>query len=118
MRFYNAIEKMKEKYSKGFIGDLEVVTLESIMNGPFSHGAIPKPVPKWWFDQKKSGGGVLLDLGYHLIDLYNFFEGDCRVIFSNFDYKYDLSIEDGAILVLQSNNSSAKGTCRRFRIYS
>lgn len=110
MRFYNAVEEMKEKYSKGFIGDLEVVTLETIMNGPFSHGATPKPVPKWWFDEKKSGGGVLLDLGYHLIDLYNFIGGgDCEVIFSNLDYKYDLPIEDGAILVLQSNNSSAKG---------
>ena len=109
MRFYEAIEKMKEDESKGRIGDLEVVTIEAVMNGPFAHGAVPKPVPEWWFDPKKVGGGVLLDMGYHLIDLFRFFNGDSKIIFSSLDYKYNLPIEDGAIIILQSLNSSTKG---------
>jgi len=109
MRFYTAIEKMKEKQLAGHLGDLEVVTMEAVMNGPFSHGAVPKPVSEWWFDPKKAGGGVLLDLGYHLIDLFRFFEGDSRVIFSTLDHKFNLPIEDGAILILRSLNSSTKG---------
>ena len=109
MRFYEAIEKMKEEESKGRIGDLEVVTIEAVMNGPLTHGAVPKPVLEWWFDPKKAGGGVLLDLGYHLIDLFHFFVGDSKLIFSSLDYKYNLPIEDGAILILRSLNSSAKG---------
>ena len=109
MRFYEAIEKMKEKESTGCIGDLEVVTLEEIMNGPFTHGAVPKPVSEWWFDPKKAGGGVLLDLGYHLIDLFRFFVGDSKLIFSSLDNKFNLPVEDGAILILRSLNSSAKG---------
>jgi predicted dehydrogenase len=109
MRFYEAIEKMKEKESKGRIGDLEVVTLEAIMNGPFTHPAVPKRVPEWWFDPDKAGGGVLLDIGYHLIDLYRLFVGDSKVIFSNLDYKFNLPIEDGAIVILRSSNSTTKG---------
>jgi len=37
------------------------------------------------------------------------FVGDSEVIFSSLDYKFNLPIEDGAILVLRSLNSSTKG---------
>lgn len=110
MRFIDAIEEMKQIKDKGRIGDLEVVTLEELLNGPFAHGLIPKPVPEWWFDPKRSGGGVLLDLGYHLIDLFRFFvEGDCRTEFCWLDRKFNLPVEDGAILILRSCDSSIKG---------
>jgi len=109
MRFLDAVERMKDKAEKGHIGTLEVVTLEQVMNGPFTHPVVPAPVSDWWFDQKKAGGGALLDLGYHMIDLFRYFVGDCRVIFSCLDHKLNLPVEDGAIVILQSSNSSAKG---------
>ena len=110
MRFIDAIEKMKDIADKGRIGDLEVVTIEQILNGPFAHGAVPTPVPEWWFDPKKSGGGVLLDLGYHLIDLLRFFVGEeGKILFSCFDHKFNLPFEDGAIVILHSASSSVKG---------
>ncbi len=110
MRFVDAIEKMKGIADEGRIGDLEVVTIEQILNGPFAHGAVPRPVPEWWFDPKKSGGGVLLDLGYHLIDLFRFFVGkEGKILFSCFDHKFNLPFEDGAIVILCSSDSSVKG---------
>lgn len=110
MRFIDAVEKMKDIADNGRIGDLEVVTTEQILNGPLAHGAVPTPVPEWWFDPKKSGGGVLLDLGYHLIDLFRFFVGeDSRLLFSCFDHKFNLAFEDGAIVILCSSSSSVKG---------
>lgn len=110
MRFIDAAEKMKAALDEGRIGDLEVVTLEQILNGPFAHGAVPTPVPEWWFDPRKAGGGVLLDLGYHMIDLFRFFvEEDAGVLFSIFDHKFNLPIEDGAIVLLRSFYSNARG---------
>lgn len=109
MRFFDVIEKMKNMVDKGFIGSLEVVTLEEVINGPFAHGAVPKPIPEWWFDPKKAGGGVLLDLGYHLIDLFRFFVGDCQPLFSSLDHNFNLPVEDSAIVILRSSNSSTKG---------
>jgi len=109
MRFVEAIEKMKNGLDEGRIGSLEIITGESLQNGPLSHGRVPKPVSEWWFDPAKSGGGALLDLGSHLIDLFHFFAGDSKVLFSYLDHKYNLPVEDGATLVLQSRRSSVRG---------
>jgi predicted dehydrogenase len=109
VRFVDAIERMKENLDKGIIGSLEVATIEEVINGPFSHPRVPVPVSDWWFDPKKSGGGVLLDIGYHMIDLFRFFERDSKVVFSYLGYKFNLPVEDSAIVILRSSNSSAKG---------
>jgi len=107
MRYYDAIEKMKKITDAGRVGKLEFFTAESIMNGPLSHGVVPSPVPDWWFDPDRVGGGVLLDLGYHLIDLHRYFMGESKLIFQNFDHKYNLKVEDTATLILSSKNGKA-----------
>lgn len=110
MRFMDAIEKMKRVLEEGRIGDLEVVTLEQILSGPFAHGATPRPVPEWWFEPEMAGGGVLLDLGYHLIDLFRFFvREEAKVFFSHFTYEFNLPMEDGAIVILNSYRSNVRG---------
>jgi predicted dehydrogenase len=108
MRFMDAVERMKEDLDKGYIGNLEVGTMERVANGPFADSTEPTPVSDWWFDPSKSGGGALLDIGYHMIDLFRFFAGDSEVLFSSLDYKLNLPVEDGAVVVLRSA-SSAKG---------
>lgn len=109
MRFLDAISKMKNALDKGYLGNVEVITIEEVYNGPFTHPLVPKPVPEWWFDPKKAGGGVLIDLGYHLIDLFRFFGGDSKILFSYLSYQLNLPVEDGAIIVLRSLHSDAKG---------
>ena len=80
-----------------------------MINGPFSHPAVPKPVPEWWFDPQKTGGGVVHDLGYHLFDFFRYFIGEADVIYSYLDHKLNFEMEDGAIVILKSINSEAKG---------
>jgi UDP-N-acetylglucosamine 3-dehydrogenase len=109
LRFTEALEIMKERLDKGYLGNLEVITLEEIINGPFAHPRNPAPVSDWWFDPKMSGGGALLDIGYHMLDLYRFFAGDGKVVFASLDHKFNLPVEDGAIVVLQSSKYSTKG---------
>jgi UDP-N-acetylglucosamine 3-dehydrogenase len=109
MRFIPAIEKMKHVADSGRIGGLELVTLESIQNGPLSHGLVPSPVPEWWFDPSRSGGGALIDLGYHLIDLFRYFAGESRVKFAFVENIYGLPVEDKATLVLETNDKQTSG---------
>jgi len=109
MRFVDAIESMKKKLEGGLIGDLQVATIEEIVNGPFAHPRNPAPVSDWWFDTSKSGGGALLDIGYHMIDLYRYFGGESEVDYTHLDYRFDLPVEDGATLLVHSSDSSARG---------
>jgi predicted dehydrogenase len=108
MRFVDAVEKMKANLDKGYIGNLEVATIEEVMNGPFADSTEPTPVSDWWFDASKSGGGALIDIGYHMIDLFRFFAGDSEVEFCSLDYKLSLPVEDSAVVILRSG-SSARG---------
>lgn len=108
-RFYEVTKTMRHQLDKGFIGDLEVVTAEEVINGPFAHPYVPAPVSEWWFDPKKAGGGVLLDVGYHMIDLFRFFAGDARVLYSYVGHRLNLQVEDSAIVMLQSTSTGAKG---------
>lgn len=57
LRFYTPIEKIKQAIDEGRLGRTEVVTIEEVTNGPFTHPAVPKPVAEWWFDADKVGGG-------------------------------------------------------------
>lgn len=109
LRFYNPIEEIKQIINEGHIGTIEAVTLEEVTNGPFSHPAVPTPVAEWWFDEQKVGGGALLDIGCHMIDLWQFLVGDSDLLFSKLDYNYHLPVEDGAILILRSSKSQANG---------
>jgi len=108
VRFMEVVEKMKQNMEKGIVGDVEVATIEEVINGPFAHPRVPAPVADWWFDPKKSGGGALLDVGYHMIDLFRFFCGESEVMYSHLIHRYNLPIEDGAIVILRSA-SSTKG---------
>ena len=110
LRFVPAVEKIKADLQKGIIGNLEVATIEEILNGPFSHPRVPAPVADWWFDPQKSGGGALIDIGYHMIDLFRFFtEEDAKVEFADLSYKYNLPVEEGATVILSTNKSSIRG---------
>ncbi len=110
LRFDSGMRRLKEKVDTGFIGSLEVVTCEEVINGPFSHPRNPAPVADWWFDPQKAGGGVLLDIGCHLIDAFRFIVGEeCFVEFSSLGHKFNLPIEDSAIVVLRSSMSSVRG---------
>jgi len=108
-RFYEFSEKMKRELDNGSLGNLEVVTAEEVINGPFAHPYVPSPVSEWWFDPKKAGGGVLLDIGYHMIDLFRFFAGDAKVLYSFLGHRFGLPIEDTAIVLLQSHSTKVKG---------
>lgn len=110
MRFVPAVEKVKADLKKGKIGNLEVATIEEIANGPFSHPRHPTPVADWWFDPQKSGGGALIDIGYHMIDLFRFLtEEEATVKFADLSFKYNLPVEEGATVMLSSFKSGVRG---------
>ena len=59
----------------------------------------------WRNDLKISGGGILLDQGIHMLDLFNLFLGGFTTVksfLSNNQWKFD--VEDNAVVILMNEN--------------
>ena len=107
-RYFDSVQKLKRTLDEGRIGDIVIATSDLILNGPFSHSLIPRLVPEWWLSKREAGGGALLDLGYHLIDILNWMFGDLRTEYSSLGYRFQLPVEDSTMLVLRSGKSGTK----------
>ena len=48
------------------------------------------PVPDWWFNTVYTGGGVLVDLGSHIINLLRWFFGEIVEIKGQFGHRFSM----------------------------
>jgi len=68
MRFHPAHQLIKQRIDSGDLGTLRFVHLERTTFIDFLSAAMPEH-RKWFIRPEDSGGGALMDLGSHLIDL-------------------------------------------------
>jgi len=81
---FSQLARLKEEISSGRLGDITSALATHISYGPFYHRAtssakgtsVPIPVPSWRFQVDLMGGGALIDLGSHMINLLRWFFGD------------------------------------------
>jgi len=102
MRFFSPVRDLKQKIQNGILGDVQIAYGTNIGSGPFFQRAelsIPRPVPTWWFQKEVSGGGALMDLGCHLVNLFRWYFGEVSCIKSYLGYRYNLEIEDHATCI-------------------
>jgi len=108
-RYFDHVQKLKAELERGSLGEIEIANIEHYTNGPFAHPLEPRPIPDWKLDIKLAGGGVLLDDGPHLIDLFRWFFPDAELLSADLGYHYGLDVEDSALLVLRSRCTSTRG---------
>jgi len=78
-RYISIFPIVKKIIDNNGLGDISLVRHVFAHLGPYkSHKALSKE--KWFFDSKKAGGGVFLDLGVHSIDLFRYLMGDYKKI--------------------------------------
>ncbi|MDR0372319.1 MAG: Gfo/Idh/MocA family oxidoreductase [Nitrososphaerota archaeon] len=109
MRFNRHFLKLKADMADGLIGDAENVHATYVCAGPFVHradGHSPAPVPDWWFNTQLSGGGVLTDLGCHIINLLRMLFGEIVDIKGQFGYRYSMDFEDSAMCLARFDSGS------------
>ena len=109
MRFNKHFQQLKEDIDNGLIGDVENAHATYICSGPFVHrsdGYGPSPVPDWWFNTQLTGGGVLVDLGIHIINLLRFLLGEVVDIKGQFGYRYRMDFEDSAMCLARFESGS------------
>jgi myo-inositol 2-dehydrogenase/D-chiro-inositol 1-dehydrogenase len=101
LRFNKSFRELKKtKIDNGTLGDVEVAYATFVSSGPFFHRAethTPLPVPEWWFNKDLTGGGALIDVGSHLINLLRWYFGEITHIKSHLGYRFNLDFEDSAI---------------------
>jgi predicted dehydrogenase len=100
LKFNEVFRKLREKMKTGELGTVEVAYATNIGPGPFISRAdiySPIPVPDWWFNKELTGGGVLIDLGSHMINLLRWYFGDIKDIKSHLEHKFNLDLEDSAV---------------------
>jgi predicted dehydrogenase len=79
----------------------------------------------WRNDPEISGGGILLDQGIHMLDLFRFFCGDFQEVYGMLATRYwDIPVEDNAFVLLRNAegqvaqlHSSATLWNHTFRLY-
>jgi len=102
LRFNPAFCKLKERIDDGTLGEIEIAHAAYISTGPFMHRAeahTPLPVPEWWFKKELTGGGALIDMGSHVINLLRWYFGEIANIKSHFGYRFNLDFEDSATCI-------------------
>jgi predicted dehydrogenase len=104
LRFSHEFMNLKRQMESGVLGDIQVAHAVNIAAGPFVHRAestIPSPVPEWWFNKDLTGGGALLDLGSHMINLTRWYFGAVNRIKAYLGYRFNFDFEDQAICIAQ-----------------
>jgi predicted dehydrogenase len=100
LRFKTDLRVLKQQVNSGIFGDIEIAHATYISCGPFFHraeGYAPTPVPEWWFNKELTGGGVLIDLGSHIINLLRWYFGEITDIKSHLGHRFNMDLEDSAI---------------------
>ncbi len=109
LRFDKGLCSVKEQMNKGLIGQVENAHIMFVSSGPFFHradGHAPVPVPEWWWNQELTGGGVLVDLGSHVINLLRFYFGEITDIKSYLGHRFNMDFEDSAMCLAKFDSGT------------
>jgi len=107
MRFDPVLSRIHDQIANGFFGEVQIAEATNISGGPFSPRSDsigPVRVPSWWLDKELAGGGALLDLGSHLVDLFIWYFGEVASASSFLKYIFRTDLEDAATCILKFKN--------------
>ena len=104
-RFHPFTQKARELIADGKIGRPYTVRCRFAHRGPYTSWSA---MSEWFFDSKRAGGGAVLDMGIHALDLIRFVLGaEIRSVSANLaTLAHDIQDEDTAVMSLEFSNGS------------
>jgi predicted dehydrogenase len=94
-RYHPAVLQAKAITDRGELGELMFV------RGRYGHGGRLGYDREWRADPKLSGGGELIDQGFHLVDLSRMFVGEIEsTVGQAKTYYWDMPVDDNAFMML------------------
>ncbi|OGU82894.1 MAG: hypothetical protein A2499_03185 [Stygiobacter sp. RIFOXYC12_FULL_38_8] len=97
-RFQNSFSKAKEILDSNCLGAIRSVKANIYISQIFQKGK------GWRYDHELSGGGVLISLGSHVIDLLTWYLGNVHKVSAYTKSLFIDGIEDFAHVILEHNN--------------
>ena len=99
-RYHYSVLEAKKLIEDGKLGDLLWI------RGVYGKAGSIDYHQNWRNFKKYSGGGILMDQGIHMLDLFHHLSGKCFDVESALLTKsfWDVEVEDNAIISLKSNN--------------
>jgi predicted dehydrogenase len=103
---FSEFAKIKDEIDLGHLGDVVTAHAVDVWRGPFSgadsDGHVGGTVPDWWLNPELSGGGALIDLGPHMINLLlHYFGDEIESVRSQLGYRFNMPFEDHAVCFLK-----------------
>jgi len=111
MRYSAYHQKMKEIILNGGIGD--IVSMRAQFTCWY-----PKMEGNWRQNKKTAGGGALMDMGIHSIDLLQYISGTKAEVVACFaqNQTFDYGVEDSASLIMKMSNGATAYVDSNFNI--
>lgn len=99
-RVHDAIEEAKKLIDAGTMGELY------FMRGVYGKAGGPNYAQNWRNDPALSGGGILIDQGIHMLDLFQMFAGRFVDVqsFVQRNFWTDVPVEDNAFALMKSTD--------------
>ena len=102
-RFHACVLRARELLAEGFIGRPFLFRARHVHDGPYVSWSA---VSDWYYDPEQAGGGCLLDLGQHLVDLFRVFVGEVRAVSADVaTLSKDIPLEDHAVCLLHGDGA-------------
>ena len=112
-RYHDAVLEAKKRITGGHFGQI------LWMRGRYGKSVDEDFKHTWRADKDKAGGGILLDQGIHMLDLFTYFCGDFQQVKAFADTQYwDLGIEDNVFAIFhneQGQTASLHSTMTQWR---
>jgi predicted dehydrogenase len=109
-RFATEFVDLKKRVKSGVLGDIQLAYAVDVASGPFFHRAestMPRPVPEWWLNKELTGGGALIDLGCHMINLLRWYLGEVSDVRARLGYRFNFDFEDHATCLIDFENGAS-----------
>jgi predicted dehydrogenase len=98
LRYAETFVKAKELLENNVLG--EIINIKSSV---YQSQSLAKS-SGWRFKKKESGGGVLIDLGIHLIDLLRWYFGNITSVKGAIEFHYSQEVEDTVTSTIEFEN--------------
>lgn len=102
---FSKLAAIKSEIDNGHLGDVVVAVATNVWHGPFfpvTSVSVPSAIPSWWLNPELAGGGALIDLGSHMINLLIWFFGDkVDSVKSILGHRFHMPIEDHAVCFMK-----------------